>query len=93
VLRTTISRSRRLNETTGSISHNEHFNVEPAVLPSQIEQLPDLTGYLKHASDPQWLRVKLDAKAAWQQGRAARTQVVPPTDNGNAAAREGRMHE
>src|SRR5208337_4039288 len=50
VMRTTISRSRRLNETTGSISHNEHFNVEPAVLPSQIEQLPDLTGYLKHAS-------------------------------------------
>ena len=25
-------------------SHSEHFNVEPAVLPSQIEQLPDLTG-------------------------------------------------
>ena len=93
VLRTTISRSRRLNETTGSISHNEHFNVEPAVLPSQIEQLPDLTGYMKHASDPQWLRVKLDAKAAWQQDRAARTKAAPPAEHGNAAAREGRMHE
>ena len=66
VLRTTISRSRRLNETTGSISHSEHFNVEPAVLPSQIEQLPDLTGYLKHASDPQWLRVQVG-----RQGRVA----------------------
>ncbi len=93
VLRTTISRSRRLNEATGSVSHNEHFNVEPAVLPSQIEQLPDLTGYLKHASDPQWLRVRLDAKAAWQQGRATQTQAVPPTDHGNAAAREGRTYE
>jgi len=93
VLRTTISRSRRLNETTGAISHNEHFNVEPAILPSQIEQLPDLTGYMKHASDPQWLRVKLDAKAAWQQDRAARTKAAPPAEHGNAAAQEGRMYE
>ncbi len=93
VLRTTVSRSRRLNETTGSISHNEHFNVEPAVLPSQIEQLPDLTGYLKHASDPQWLRVKLDAKAAWQRDRAARTKAALLADHVSVAAREGRTHE
>ena len=43
-------------------SHSEHLNVEPAVLPSEIEQLPDLAGYLKLASDPQWQRVRLDAK-------------------------------
>jgi len=93
VLRTTVSRSRRLNETTGSISHNEHFNVEPAVLPSQIEQLPDLTGYLKHASDPQWLRVRLDAKAAWQQRRATQTQAARPTDHGKSTGREVRTHD
>jgi hypothetical protein len=27
------------------------------VLPSEIEQLPDLTGYLKLASLPEWLTV------------------------------------
>ena len=43
--------------------------MEPAVLPSQVEQLPDLTGYLKYASDPEWRRVRLDAKRAWQQHR------------------------
>ena len=67
MLRTSVSRSRRLTEWAGSISHSDHFNVEPALLPSQIEQLPDLTGYLKRASDPQWERVRLDAKHAWNQ--------------------------
>ena len=32
---------------------------EAAVLPSQIEQLPDLEGYLKFASTPEWRRVRL----------------------------------
>ena len=30
---------------------------EAAVLPSELEQLPDLTGYLKTACSPEWLRV------------------------------------
>ncbi|MDB6085392.1 MAG: hypothetical protein JWN43_3273 [Gammaproteobacteria bacterium] len=61
VLRTTVSRSSRYTELLGSVSRSEHFNVEPAVLPAEIEQLPDLTGYLKLSSDPQWHRVRLDA--------------------------------
>jgi len=65
----TVSRSRRLTELFGSVTHSEHLSVEPAVLPSQVEQLPDLTGYLKYASDPEWRRVRLDAKRAWQQHR------------------------
>ncbi|MGH8261419.1 MAG: type IV secretion system DNA-binding domain-containing protein, partial [Steroidobacteraceae bacterium] len=32
---------------------------EAAVLPSEIEQLPDLTGYLKVASSAHWTRVRL----------------------------------
>jgi len=32
---------------------------EAAVMPSQIEQLPDLVGYFKRASNPAWLRVRL----------------------------------
>jgi hypothetical protein len=73
VTHTTVSRSRRLTEFSGSITHSEHLSVELAVLPSQVEQLPDLTGYLKFASDPQWQRVRLDAKRAWQRVNADRT--------------------
>jgi type IV secretory pathway TraG/TraD family ATPase VirD4 len=32
---------------------------EAAVMPSELEQLPDLTGYLKTASSPAWRRVRL----------------------------------
>jgi type IV secretory pathway TraG/TraD family ATPase VirD4 len=37
--------------------------VESAVLPAEIEQLPDLTGYLKTAASPVWLRVSLRQRA------------------------------
>jgi type IV secretory pathway TraG/TraD family ATPase VirD4 len=67
VIRTTVSKSRRFTELLGSVTHAQHLNMEAAVLPSQVEQLPDLAGYLKYASDPTWQRVRLDAKYAWQQ--------------------------
>jgi type IV secretory pathway TraG/TraD family ATPase VirD4 len=73
VMHTTVSKSRRHTELLGSVTHSEHLSVEPAVLPSQVEQLPDLAGYLKYASDPQWLRVRLDAKHAWQERRAGKS--------------------
>ncbi len=69
IMRITASRSSRSSEFFDSVSRSEHFNVEPAVLPSQIEQLPDLAGYLKHASDPEWHRVRLDAVHRWNEGR------------------------
>ena len=49
VLHTTVSRSRRHTELFASVTHSEHRSVEAAVLPSQVEQLPDLAGYLKFA--------------------------------------------
>lgn len=70
VLRTTTSRSRRQMDFVGTVSCSEHFSVEPAVLPSQIEQLPDLAGYLKHASDPRWYRVRLAAVSQWNAHHA-----------------------
>jgi type IV secretory pathway TraG/TraD family ATPase VirD4 len=69
VLRTTVSRSRRFDEFIGSESKSQHFSMEPVVLPSQIEQLPDLAGYLKSASDPRWRRVRLDAVREWSRRR------------------------
>ncbi len=59
VLRTTHSRSRRPLDLVGIRTSSQQVTVEAAILPSQIEQLPDLTGYLKMASRPQWLKVRL----------------------------------
>jgi type IV secretory pathway TraG/TraD family ATPase VirD4 len=86
VLHTTVSKSRRFTELMGSVTHSEHRSVEPAVLPSQVEQLPDLAGYLKYASDPNWQRVRLDARRAWEQSRPAEARQ---RDRG----REGREYE
>lgn len=43
--------SRRFTSTS------EQHVTEPAVMASELEQLPDLTGYLKTASSSEWLRV------------------------------------
>jgi hypothetical protein len=93
VLRATVSRSSRYNEFVGSTSRSEQFSVEPAVLPSQIEQLPDLAGYLKHASDPHWHRVRLDAMRRWQAHRAADTRGDAAASRRGALRGEGRTHE
>jgi type IV secretory pathway TraG/TraD family ATPase VirD4 len=42
---------------------SEQHVTELAVMASQIEQLPDLCGYLKAASSPAWRKVFLDAKS------------------------------
>jgi hypothetical protein len=41
-----------------STSVSEQQVTEAAVLPAELEQLPDLSGYLKTASAPFWLRVR-----------------------------------
>jgi type IV secretory pathway TraG/TraD family ATPase VirD4 len=65
VARRTTSRGRDGNGLPGgrgsrrSMSVSEQRIIEAAVLASQLEQLPDLTGYLKTASSAAWLRVRL----------------------------------
>jgi len=61
VTRITTSRSRRMTELFASTTRSEHPGIETAVMGSQIEQLPDLSGYLKLASSPGWQRVYLRA--------------------------------
>jgi hypothetical protein len=46
-----------------SLSVSEQRITETAVLPSELEQLPVLTGYLKTASSPEWLQVHLRRRA------------------------------
>ena len=59
VLRTSVSRSQRALELLPVINRSESSAVEAAVMASEIEQLPDLAGYLKLASRPQWMQVAL----------------------------------
>jgi len=62
VIRQHISRSRPTS-LGGSVHEtqttSDHHTTEDAVMASEIEQLPDLTGFLKIASQPQWRGVRL----------------------------------
>jgi hypothetical protein len=51
--------SRRRRSTTES----DQVVTEPAVLPAEIEQLPDLAGYVKTASTPTWYRMRFPSDA------------------------------
>jgi len=84
VLRTNRSRSRRPTDFLSSTTLSEHIGIEPAVMDSQIEQLPDLSGYLKFASVPHWQRVALAApgdSAGTRAGSQARTSWRQWRDN------------
>jgi hypothetical protein len=82
VTRKSTSKSWRPTDLLASRTVSEHISVEPAIMDSQIEQLPDLTGYLKFASLPTWQRVTLVMpKTPDGTSRSAST--------GDAANREG----
>jgi len=68
VLRTTESRSRQPLRLLSTTTRTQHFSIEPAVLDSEIEQLPDLKGFLKLASRPEWRRVTLGLVEAVRSG-------------------------
>jgi hypothetical protein len=66
VVRITESRSRQPLRFLPTITRSEHLSIEPAVLDSEIEQLPDLRGFMKLASSPHWRRVVLALREAKQ---------------------------
>jgi len=55
------SRTRAPGRWMASTTLSEQRCVESAVMASEIERLADLQGYLKFASDPDWLEVALAA--------------------------------
>jgi len=59
VVHTTFARTRRSGELRSSVTASESVRIEPAVMASEIERLPDLEGFLKRASVPDWQRVRL----------------------------------
>ena len=85
VTRTSRSATRRATELFGSRTLSESAGAESAVMPAEIEQLPDLQGYLKCASQPAWRRVRLDAVTAWR-GRAR--EPAPSSTHGEALEHE-----
>jgi hypothetical protein len=72
VVRVSRSKSRRPTDFLPAITESEHRQIEPAVMDSEIERLPDLAGFLKLASSPDWLRVTLRLPA-----HAPRTAAEP----------------
>jgi hypothetical protein len=63
IVRIHESRSRGAKDWRSSVTRSEHHATEAAVLASEIEQLPDLQGYLKLASSPSWRRVNIARSA------------------------------
>ena len=67
VIRRQIARGRdrpglfAARDARRSTNVSEQHVLESAVLAAQLEQLPDLTGYLKTAASPRWLRVSFRA--------------------------------
>jgi type IV secretory pathway TraG/TraD family ATPase VirD4 len=92
VLRTSLSRSQRPFELLPVINRSESSAVEAAVMASEIEQLPDLAGYLKIASRPQWMQVALPRPAPVPTLAHPRPARVPQRDSPAADATD-RAHE
>ncbi len=61
VVRLQRSRSQGAGPLPGrrTTSVSEQHAVEPALLAAEVERLPDLEGFLKLASRPDWMRVRL----------------------------------
>jgi hypothetical protein len=66
LVRTQVSRSRPEGKlmALGTRTVSSQHVTEDAVMASEIEQLPDLTGFLKRASRPEWRRVALAQQTA-----------------------------
>ena len=77
VLHTTRSRFLRPGAFRHSITTSESIKIEPAIMASEIERLPDLHGFLKLASHPDWQQVTFAPPADSPATRGRRPQVQP----------------
>jgi len=62
IIREQTTKSRRPTDFLANRSVAEQHVTESAVLASEIEQLPDLQGFLKFASKPEWKKVNLQLR-------------------------------
>jgi hypothetical protein len=80
VIHTTYSKSRRDSEWIPSVTSNQQLRIEPAVMASEIERLPDLSGFLKLVSIPDWFMVKLVHTTMAGKPRPRRPVPPPPPE-------------
>lgn len=59
VTQITKSHSRASDKLLATVTTAQQVKIEPAVMASEIERLPDLAGFLRLASNPDWHRVRL----------------------------------
>jgi type IV secretory pathway TraG/TraD family ATPase VirD4 len=80
VIHTTLSTTRRSGEWRKSTSKTEQLRIEPAVMASEIERLPDLAGFLKIASVPDWQVATLTVQPDMNmpRSRARRVRAITP---------------
>ncbi len=78
VVQVHTSRSYHAAQVLPSITRSEHQSTEAAVMGAQIEQLPDLSGYLKLASAPEWRRVRLQPPVARRAASPALAAAAEP---------------
>jgi type IV secretory pathway TraG/TraD family ATPase VirD4 len=92
VMHTTLSITRRSGEWRSSTSKSEQLRIEPAVMASEIERLPDLTGYLKTASVPDWqlatLTVEPDVVVPRARARQLAATALAPLSAAPSSRRE-----
>ncbi len=60
-----------------SRSITEQHATEAAVMPSELEQLPDLCGYVKSAASPRWFKVAFGREAASGRSHFPRSPRCP----------------
>ena len=87
VVRISRSKSRRPSDFLPSVTESEHRQIEPAVMDSEIERLPDLAGFLKLASSPDWLRVTLRVPERARASIASRPSSSADTSRSGSAER------
>jgi type IV secretory pathway TraG/TraD family ATPase VirD4 len=81
VVRIARSESRRRSDILPSVTESEQRQVEPAVMDSEIERLADLAGFLKLASSPDWMRVRLHvSERTRERPRAAAVRGGAPAE-------------
>ena len=93
VVQVSRSKSRSPTHFLPSITESERRHIEPAVMDSEIERLPDLAGFLKLASCPDWLRVTLRLPERTREAPRARGEQIPPTPGAGRGRDENRERD
>ena len=74
---------------TPSTTETEQRSIEAAIMPSELERLADLEGFLKFASHPDWIHLTLPFArhpTKVRGGRAGTTAPEPPSATRGPAA-------